>query len=166
MQANYNAGKRKRPSWDEYFIEIAKVVSSRATCLRRNYGAVIVRDNIIISTGYNGSPRGEVNCIDAGRCLREEMKVPKGERYELCAAVHAEQNAIISGDPVKMRGATLYIAGFNADGTLASGEPCLLCRRMAKNALISRIVYLDEQGAIVTSDCSLEQSDRQQANTE
>ncbi|MGI6492408.1 MAG: cytidine deaminase [Peptococcaceae bacterium] len=166
MQANSNAGNRKRPSWDEYFIEIAKVVSTRSTCLRRNYGAVIVRDNIIISTGYNGSPRGEVNCIDAGKCLREEMKVPKGERYELCAAVHAEQNAIINGDPVKMRGAALYVAGFNADGTLASGEPCLLCRRMAKNALIERIVYLDEQGVIVVSGCSLEQSGRQQANTE
>ena len=105
MQANNNAGNRnrKRPSWDEYFIEIAKVVSTRATCLRRNYGAVIVRDNIIISTGYNGSPRGEVNCIDAGKCLREEMKVPKGERYELCAAVqprtfHVEAAAEIQAE--------------------------------------------------------------------
>ena len=121
----------KRPDWDEYFLDIAKSVGRRATCLRRRYGAVIVKDKVIISTGYNGSPRGEVNCIDTGICERERLKVPKGERYELCVAVHAEQNAIINADPVKMEGATIYIAGINVvDGSIASGEPCKLCRRM------------------------------------
>lgn len=139
---------RKRPSWDEYFIEIAQVISKRATCLRRFYGAVIVKDRVIISTGYNGSPRGEANCIDVNRCMRRELNVPKGERYELCVAVHAEQNAIINGDPLKMKGAAIYIAGSNADGSLASGEPCLLCRRMIKNAMIERVVYLDDRGII------------------
>lgn len=150
---------KKRPTWDEYFIEIARVVSTRSTCLRRYYGAVIVRNNIIISTGFNGSPRGEANCIDTGTCIREELKIPKGERYELCVAVHAEQNAIINGDPVKMRGATIYVAGFNADGSLASGAPCLLCRRMIRNALIDRIVYLKEDGQLVKYEWSLEQRD-------
>lgn len=150
---------KQRPTWDEYFIEIAKVVSARSTCLRRFYGAVIVRNNIIISTGFNGSPRGEANCIDTGRCVREELKVPKGERYELCVAVHAEQNAIINGDPVKMRAASIYVAGFNSDGSLATGAPCLLCRRMIRNALIDRIVYLNEKGETVICTWSPEKKD-------
>jgi len=135
-----------RPAWDTYFLNIAKVVSQRSTCIRRHYGAVIVNDHVIVSTGYNGACRGETNCSDAGRCVREELKIPKGERYELCVAVHAEQNAIINGDPGKMNGATIYVVGFNMDGTLASGEPCLLCRRMIKNARIQRLVYLDRSG--------------------
>ena len=103
----------KRPEWDEYFIEIAKVVASRSTCLRRQYGAVLVNDQIIISTGYNGAPRGETNCIDSNLCYREEMNVPKGERYELCRSVHAEQNAIISAARKDMIGSTLYLVGLN-----------------------------------------------------
>lgn len=135
-----------RPSWDDYFLDIARLVARRSTCLRRCYGAVIVKDNIIVSTGYNGAARGEPNCIDTGECVRARYNVPKGERYELCVAVHAEQNAIIAGDPVKMQGGTIYIAGYNRDGAPASSEPCLLCRRMIKNALIKRVVYLDETG--------------------
>ena len=135
-----------RPSWDEYFLDIAQLVAKRSTCLRRSYGAVIVKDNIIVSTGYNGAARGEPNCIDQGECLREKYNVPKGERYELCVAVHAEQNAIIAGDPVKMQGATIYVSGSARDGGPASAQPCLLCRRMIKNALIKRVVYLDENG--------------------
>ncbi len=138
----------ERPPWDLYFINIAKVVSQRSTCLRRQYGAVIVNDNVIVSTGYNGACRGEPNCSDTGRCRREELNVPKGERYELCVAVHAEQNAIINGDPGKMKDAAIYIAGFNSDGSLASGEPCMLCRRMIKNARIERVVYLDKDGSV------------------
>jgi dCMP deaminase len=138
-----------RPDWDDYFLEIAKGVSKRATCLRRRYGAVITKNNIISSTGYNGSPRGEVNCVDSGICVREKMQVPKGERYELCVGVHAEQNAIINADPLKMEGATIYIAGFNADGSIASGQPCLLCRRMIKNAKIAKVVYTDKEDRIV-----------------
>jgi dCMP deaminase len=136
----------RRPSWDEYFLELASVVSSRSTCLRRRYGAVIVKDNIIVSTGYNGSARGEENCVDTGVCARQRHNVPKGERYELCVAVHAEQNAIIAGDPVQMNGGIIYIAGFEADGALASGEPCLMCRRVIRNAFLRRVVYRDAQG--------------------
>lgn len=135
-----------RPSWDDYFISIAQVVARRSTCLRRTYGAVITNNNIIISTGYNGAPCGSDNCCDIGHCQRDALAVPKGERYELCEAVHAEQNAVINGDPVKMVGGTIYVAGFNADGTFASGEPCLICRRMIANARIARIVYLDASG--------------------
>ena len=142
--------KYKRPEWDEYFLSIAQEVGKRSTCLRRRYGAIIVKDNIIISTGYNGSPRGEVNCIDSGMCERERLKVPKGERYELCVAVHAEQNAIINADPLKMQGATIYIVGINsADGSFASGEPCLLCRRMIKNAQIAKVICRNTEGEIV-----------------
>ena len=122
-----------RPDWDEYFLEIARAVGERATCLRRKYGAVIVKDRIIIF------------------CMREKLKIPKGERYELCVAVHAEQNAIINADPEKMIGATIYIYGVNvADGTLASGEPCLLCRRMIKNARIEKVVYFDADGNLIS----------------
>lgn len=137
-----------RPSWEVYFLEIAKVVASRSTCLRRRYGAVIVKDNVIVSTGYNGAPRGSANCIDKGSCKRKELNVPSGERYELCEAVHAEQNAIISGAPERMKDAAIYIAGFEEDGTFADGKPCLLCRRMIRNAMISRIVYLKKDGDI------------------
>lgn len=139
-----------RPSWDNYFITIAQAVSRRATCLRRTYGAVITNNNIIISTGYNGSPCGSVNCCDSGYCQRDALSVPKGERYELCEAVHAEQNAVINGDPAKMAGGTIYVAGYNADGTLASGEPCLICRRMIANARIERVVYLDKTGEMIS----------------
>ncbi|HCB92428.1 MAG TPA: cytidine deaminase [Selenomonas sp.] len=141
--------KQLRPDWNEYFLEIAKAVGRRATCLRRRYGAIIVKDKIIISTGYNGAPRGEANCIDTGVCERERLHVPKGQNYELCVAVHAEQNAIINADPVKMEGASIYVVGYNADGTLASGKPCLLCRRMLRNARLSQVIYYETDGSIV-----------------
>ena len=141
-----------RPTWTEYFLDIAKAVGRRATCLRRIYGAIIVKDRIIVSTGYNGAPRGAVSCAELNYCKREAQNVPKGERYELCEAVHAEQNAIISGDAEKMKDATIYIVGFNADGTLASGKPCLLCRRMIRNAMIAKVVYLETDGSIVECD--------------
>lgn len=129
-----------RISWDDYFLEIASVVSKRSTCLRRRYGAVIVKDRRIVSTGYNGAPVGEQNCCDKGYCEREQLNIPAGERYELCRGVHAEQNAIINGDPLKMEGATIYISGMNVnDGTPAPGKPCLLCDRMIKNAKIAYV---------------------------
>ena len=140
---------RGRPDWTDYFLNIAKAVGRRSTCLRRRYGAIIVKDKIIISTGYNGAPRGEANCIDTGICERERLKVPKGQNYELCVAVHAEQNAIINADPVKMKGATIYIEGYNADGSQALGKPCLLCRRMIRNAMIKEAVYREADGRIV-----------------
>jgi dCMP deaminase len=135
-----------RPDWDTYFIEIAKVVSSRSTCLRRKYGAVIVKDRVIISTGYNGSPRGIDNCIDLNRCTRKEQNIPPGERYELCEAVHAEQNAIINAPPERMKDATIYIAGFEEDRSFAVGRPCKLCDRMIRNAQIKEVVYLRPDG--------------------
>lgn len=139
-----------RPEWNEYFIEIAKVVSRRSTCLRRRYGAVIVKDRVMISSGYNGSPRGMENCIDLGRCTREELKVPSGERYELCEAVHAEQNAIINAPPDRMKNATIYIAGYEEDGSFAAGRPCKLCNRMIRNAQIKEVIYLDKDGELKT----------------
>lgn len=140
-----------RLSWDEYWLEIASVVAKRATCLRRCYGAVIVNDNVIISTGYCGAPRGDANCTDIGFCERQRLNIPSGERYELCRSVHAEQNAIINAPPDRMRGATIYIHGFAPDtGELAEAKPCLLCRRMLKNAQISRVVYRKSNDEIVS----------------
>jgi len=136
-----------RPDWDTYFIEIAKVVSSRATCMRRRYGAVIVKDKVIISTGYNGSPRGTANCIDTGVCTRKELNIPSGERYELCEAVHAEQNAIVNAPPDRMKDATIYIAGFEEDNSFADGRPCKLCDRMIRNAQIKDVLYLKKDGS-------------------
>ncbi|HLA49839.1 MAG TPA: cytidine/deoxycytidylate deaminase family protein [Thermodesulfovibrionia bacterium] len=138
-----------RPDWDNYFIEIAKVVSLRSTCLRRRYGALIVKDRVIVSTGYNGSPRGMANCIDTGKCTRKELNIPSGERYELCEAVHAEQNAIINGSPERMKDATIYIAGFEENGNFADGAPCKLCNRMIRNAQIKEVVYLGNGGNIL-----------------
>ena len=139
----------RRPLWDEYFIEIAKVVASRSTCLRRRYGAVIVKDKVIVSTGYNGAPRGSLNCVDVNKCKRKELNIPSGERYELCEAVHAEQNAIINGSPERMKDASIYIAGSEEDGSVADGKPCLLCARMIKNAQIKEVIYLTKIGTII-----------------
>ena len=133
--------KAKRISKDEYYLHIAEAVLERSTCLRRHYGAVIVANDEIIATGYNGSPRGEQNCIDCGFCERERLNVPKGERYELCVAVHAEQNAIISASRKDTHGATIYIVGKEAKtGEYANPAPCLICRRLIKNAGIARCV--------------------------
>jgi dCMP deaminase len=145
-------GESLRLDWNNYFIEIAKVISLRSTCIRRKYGAVIVKDNVIISTGYNGAPRGVENCIDLQRCKRKELNVPSGERYELCEAVHAEQNAIINGSPERMKDAVIYIAGFEEEGGFAEGTPCKLCNRMIKNAQIRSIVYLKKDGSIMKED--------------
>lgn len=150
IMSNNNGNKPfKRPSWDEYFIEIAKVVASRSTCIRRRYGAVVVKDSVIVSTGYNGAPRGADNCVDKNACKRQELNIPSGERYELCEAVHAEQNAIVNGSPERMQNASIYIAGFEEDNSFAEGKPCLLCRRMILNARIEDVIYLSREGKIV-----------------
>ena len=131
----------QRMSKDEYNLKIAEAVLERSTCLRRKYGAVIVNHDEIVSTGYNGAPRGEQNCIDCGYCEREKLNIPKGERYELCVAVHAEQNAIISASRKETQGATIYIVGKEVEtGAYANPAPCLICRRMIKNAGITRCV--------------------------
>ncbi len=133
----------KRISKDEYYLKIAETILERSTCLRRMYGAVIVNKDEIISTGYNGGPRGEANCIDTNICERERLNIPKGERYELCVAVHAEQNAIISASRDRMIGGTIYIVGKErSTGKYASPVPCDICRRMIINAGIERCVGL------------------------
>ena len=125
-----------------YYLDRAETVAERSTCLRRHYGAIIVRDDEIISTGYNGAPRGRKNCADLGHCLRDELNIPSGERYELCRSVHAEQNAIISAARRDSLGATLYLAGRNAKtGELLSDtSPCSMCRRFIINAGIRKVV--------------------------
>jgi len=110
------------------------------------YGAVITQDNIIISTGYNGAPRGMTNCVDKGSCKREDLNIPSGERYELCEAVHAEQNALISAPPDRLKDATVYIASITPE---TSCRPCRLCDRMLKNAMVGRIVQDESSGPVL-----------------
>mgnify|MGYP003238161341 CR=1 FL=1 len=124
---------------NDYYLNIAFAVAQRSTCIRRQYGAVIVNNDEIVSTGYNGSARGEENCCDVGKCWRQEHDIPHGEQYEKCVAVHAEQNAIISASRKDMLGATLYLVGIE-NGELIEAEPCEICRRMITNAGIANIV--------------------------
>jgi dCMP deaminase len=131
-----------RVSKRNYYLDIAETVLERATCLRRIYGAIIVKHDEIISTGYNGAPRGRANCVDMGYCSREMMRVPRGERYELCRSVHAEANAIISASRRDMVGGTLYLVGRNAQTgeLLHDATSCAMCRRMIINAGLARVV--------------------------
>ena len=122
--------------------------TERGTCLRRNYGAIIVKNDEIISTGYVGAPRGRANCCDIGRCIRQELNIPRGERYEVCRSVHAEANAIISAPRHEMIGATMYLCGKEvSDGSyIKNSNSCSMCKRMIINAGISRVVVrLNEQ---------------------
>jgi len=135
-----------RISKDEYYLGIAEAVLRRSTCLRRNYGAVLVKNDEIVSTGYNGAPRGEQNCIDTGYCEREKQGVPKGQRYELCVAIHAEDNAITSAGRDRAFGSTLYIVGKeHGSAKYANPCPCMMCRRKIVNAGVSRVVGLFER---------------------
>lgn len=128
-----------RPTKDTYFLGIAEAVAKRSTCIRRQYGAVIVKDDVIVSTGYNGSPRNVDNCCDVGSCWREAHNIPHGERYEMCQAVHAEANAIINANRADMNGATLYLVGLEDGKRIDNAEPCLLCRKLIRNAQIRRV---------------------------
>jgi dCMP deaminase len=123
--------KDVRPAWDDYFMAIANMVRTRSTCLRRQVGAVVVKDKRILSTGYNGAPKGMKHCSEAG-CIREATDVPPGERHELCRGIHAEQNAIVQAAAfgVSIRGSTLYCTHF----------PCVLCTKMLINAGIEKMV--------------------------
>ena len=129
-----------------YYLDLADVVSKRSTCLRRHYGAVIVKNDEVISTGYNGAPRGRKNCTDLGFCIREKLGVQRGERYELCRSVHAEANAIISSERDKMIGSTIYLSGREA----ATGEyvqnscSCSMCKRLIINAGIEKVIVRDD----------------------
>lgn len=139
----------KRTSKDDYYLGIADAVLSRSTCLRRKYGAIIVKADEILSTGYNGAPRGRENCCDLGFCTREHLNIPSGERYELCRSVHAEQNAIISCSRRDMLGSTLYLVGRDAKtGEIITAEPCSLCRRFILNAGIERVVSRNKDNGI------------------
>lgn len=133
----------ERPSKTKYYLDIAAAVAARSTCLRRQYGAVIVRNDEIVSTGYNGSARGEENCCDIGECWREAHHIPHGEQYEKCQAVHAEANAIISASRNEMIGATLYLAGFENGKRIEVPQPCEMCRRLIRNAGIGKVVAND-----------------------
>jgi dCMP deaminase len=127
---------------ENYYLNIAQTVSERSTCLRRCYGAIIVRNDEIISTGYNGAPRGRKNCVDLGHCTREALNIPSGQRYELCRSVHAEANAIISASRRESLGGTLYLVGRDArtGQLLPDATSCSMCRRLIINAGIERVV--------------------------
>ena len=131
-----------RRSKENYYLDIAEAALERSTCLRRQFGAIIVRDDEIVATGYNGAPRGRHNCSDLGRCTRRELNIPAGERYELCRSVHAEANAIISAARRDMVGGTLYLVGRNAQTgeLLHDATSCAMCRRMVINAGLSKVV--------------------------
>lgn len=140
-----------RPSWDEYFMEITRVVASRSTCLRRQVGAIIVKDKHILASGYNGAPSGLSHCLENG-CMREKIGVPSGERHELCRGLHAEQNAIIQSavHGVSVAGGTLY----------STTQPCVLCSKMLINAGIKTIVfegpYPDELSLSILQEAGVE----------
>ena len=130
---------------ENYYLDIAQTVAERATCLRRHYGAILVKSDEIISTGYNGAPRGRRNCVDLNYCTREALNIPSGERYELCRSVHAEANAIISAARRDTLGATLYMVCVAPEtGALIPGSTsCSMCRRLIINAGIRRVVIRD-----------------------
>ena len=126
-----------------YYLDIASTVATRSTCLRRQYGAVIVKNDEIIATGYNGAPRGCVNCIDTGYCKREEMQIPHNERYELCRSVHAEQNALLSAARRDTIGATLYLSCTDCPMWVSGAECCDICKKLIMNAGISHVIIRD-----------------------
>ena len=125
-----------------YYLDIAETVLERSTCLRRKFGAIIVRNDSIISTGYNGAPRGRANCTDEGYCMREKLAIPRGERYEMCRSVHAEMNAIIAASRDEMLGSTLYLVCRDARTQELVGDAtsCPMCKRLIINAGIERVV--------------------------
>ncbi len=146
----------QRTDKTNYYLDIAETVLERGTCLRRNFGAIIVNRDEIVSSGYTGAPRGRKNCIDAGFCVRETLGVPRGERYELCRSVHAEMNAIISASRNDMIGATLYLVGREAKTGeyVANPAPCSMCKRLIINAGISRVVARTNKDSFTVTDVS------------
>ncbi len=141
----------ERISWDEYFMEMAKLAATRSTCLRRKVGAVIVKDRHVVATGYNGAPKGILHCDERGGCLREKLKVPSGERHELCIALHAEQNAIIQAATLaqSIEGGIMYV----------THQPCSICAKMIINAGISKVIvnegYPDKLATDMLSEAGL-----------
>ena len=137
----------ERVSKHNYYLDIAQTVAERSTCLRKKYGAIIVKNDVIVSTGYNGSPRGRKNCSDIGYCMRDKLNIPRGERYELCRSVHSEANAIIAAPREQMLGATLYMACVDPnDGSLVPHTTsCMMCKRQVINAGIETVIVRDDK---------------------
>ncbi|MBQ4585654.1 MAG: cytidine deaminase [Clostridia bacterium] len=132
----------ERVSKHNYYLDIAQTVSERSTCIRRRFGAIIVKNDVIVSTGYNGAPRGRRNCNEIGSCTRDDLGIPKGERYELCRSVHAEANAIISASREQMLGATLYMCCTDpkTEEIIGGMNSCMMCKRQIINAGIERVI--------------------------
>jgi len=137
----------ERVTKDNYYLDIAQTVSERGTCLRKKYGAIIVKNDSIVSTGYVGAPRGRKNCSDLNFCMRNKLNIPQGERYEMCRSVHAEANAIIAASRDQMIGSTLYLVGLDAvTGKLLSGlNSCAMCKRQIINAGIEKVIIRDTE---------------------
>ena len=134
----------ERPSKVKYYLDIAAAVAARSTCIRRQYGAVIVKNDTIVSTGYNGTARGLVNCCDLNECYREAHNIPHGQQYEKCKAVHAEANAIINASREEMCGAILFLAGFENGERMKNPTPCEMCSRMITNSGIRRVISFED----------------------
>ncbi len=134
-----------RISKENYYLDIAGTVAERSTCMRRKFGAIIVKDDVIVSTGYNGSPRGRANCSELNFCMREKLCIPRGERYELCRSVHAEANAIIAAPRDRMLGATLYMVCVDpkTNEILPGTSSCMMCKKLVINAGIEKVVVRD-----------------------
>ena len=134
-----------RVSKHNYYLDIAQTVAERCTCLRKKYGAIIVKDDVIVSTGYNGAPRGRQNCSDLNYCMRDKLNIPRGERYEMCRSVHSEANAIIAASRERMLGATLYMVCVDpaTHGVVSGTTSCMMCKRMIINAGISTVIVRD-----------------------
>ncbi len=140
-----------RPDKTQYFLDIALSVAARSTCLRRKFGAVIVNGNTIVGTGYNGNAKGVINCYEVG-CIKDMKNLPSNRAYDLCPAVHAEENAIINSNRNDRIGAKLYIAGLNSDGKYTRADPCQRCKRKIINSEINEVILLDEDGKPVRID--------------
>jgi dCMP deaminase len=134
---------------ENYYLDIAETVLERGTCLRRNYGAIIVNNDQIVSTGYVGAPRGRKNCIDLGTCVRERMNIRRGTRYELCRSVHAEANAIIHAPREQMIGSTMYLVGkeYDTNDYVDNANSCAMCKRLIINAGIKRVVVRNSKNS-------------------
>ena len=134
-----------RVSKENYYLDIAQTVAERSTCLRKMYGAIIVKNDVIVSTGYNGAPRGRKNCTDLGSCMRDKLGIPRGERYEMCRSIHSEANAIIAASREQMLGSTLYMACVDphTHEIVPGTSSCMMCKRQIINAGIARVVIRD-----------------------
>ena len=142
----------ERVSKENYYLDIAQTVAERSTCLRKKYGAIIVKNDVIVSTGYNGAPRGRKNCNDLQFCMRDKLNIPRGERYEMCRSVHSEANAIIAAPREQMLGSTLYMACVSPeDGSLVPGtSSCMMCKRQIINAGIDRVIIRTGETEYIT----------------